>query len=208
MVVVRVTDDGEGMDASTLARCQEPFFTTKGSRRGTGLGLATVASVLERSGGRLELDSHPGAGTTATALFPRVLAPAAGETPIGSHSARVLLVDDDDQVRRFASDVLTGAGYEVVAVGDAEVARRELANGPFGIVVSDVVLPGASGIELARTVRMHWPEVATVLITGFAGGQPLERADLGGTPVVTKPFTPEALQRAVASALRSRTMAR
>jgi signal transduction histidine kinase/ActR/RegA family two-component response regulator len=208
MVVVRVTDDGEGMDASTLARCQEPLFTTKGSRRGTGLGLATVASVLERSGGRLELDSHPGAGTTATALFPRVLAPAAGETPVGADSARVLLVDDDDQVRRFASDVLTGAGYEVVAVGDAELARQELANEPFGLVVSDVVLPGASGIELARTVRIEWPEVAMVLITGFAGGQPLERADLGGTPVVTKPFTPEALQRAVASALRSRTMVR
>jgi CheY-like chemotaxis protein len=203
MVVVRVTDDGDGMDAATLARCQEPFFTTKGSRRGTGLGLATVASVLERSGGRLELDSRPGAGTTATALFPRVLASAAGELPVGSGSERVLLVDDDDQVRRFASDVLTGAGYDVVAVADAEAARRALASDPFRVVVSDVVLPGTSGIELAKTVRMQWPEVATVLITGFAGGQSVETADLGGTPVVAKPFTPEALLRAVATALRA-----
>src|SRR4051812_3961238 len=203
MVVVRVTDDGDGMDAATLARCQEPFFTTKGSRRGTGLGLATVASVLERCGGRLDIVSHPGSGTVATALFPRVLAAEATELPVGSETARVLLVDDDVQVRRFARDVLTGGGYEVVSVADAEAARRALASDPFRLVVSDIVLPGTSGVELARTVRMQWPEVATVLITGFAGGQSVETADLGGTPVVTKPFTPEALLRAAATALRS-----
>jgi two-component system response regulator FlrC len=136
-------------------------------------------------------------------LFPRVLGAAATEHPTRPADARVLLVDDDDQVRRFARDVLAGAGYEVVAVGHAEAALHELAHDRFRLVVSDVVLPGQSGIELVRTLRAQWPDVAAVLVTGFAGGQPVETADLGGTAVVSKPFTPEVLLRAVSTALRT-----
>ncbi|MEJ7583590.1 MAG: ATP-binding protein [Acidimicrobiales bacterium] len=202
MVSVRVTDDGEGMDADTLTQCQEPFFTTKGRGRGTGLGLATVASILERSGGKLEMASEPGRGTSATVLFPLVVdgdrtAPA----PHDRQPARVLLVDDDDQVRRFATSVL-GQGYVVTAVGDGESAiRRAETDGAFDLVISDVVLPAMSGFDVVRTMLARWPLTPCVLITGYARSDALE-TDLATTTLVHKPFTPEELLRAAAAALR------
>jgi CheY-like chemotaxis protein/nitrogen-specific signal transduction histidine kinase len=204
VVVVRVTDDGAGMDAQTLARSQEPFFTTKGHNRGTGLGLATVASILERSGGTFALTSVLGVGTTASASFPSVAEPAAGdEAPTAPPSGRVLLVDDDEQVRTFAEGVLRDAGYDVVAVEHAERAVAELSRGGFALLVTDIALPGANGTDLVRTVRARWPEVACILISGFTGTQPFDRTELGDTVLVIKPFTPEALTRAASTVLLS-----
>ena len=204
VVLVRVTDDGEGMDADTLARSQEPFFTTKGHSRGTGLGLATVASVLERAGGTFELTSEPGTGTIALARFPRAEEqPVKGDAAADRTSARVLLVDDEDQVRHFGAEVLGRAGYEVVAVADAESALDELTAGRFDLLVSDVVLPGKSGIELVHTVRERSPELACVLVSGFTRSEPPE-----GVVLVAKPFAPEDLLRAASTALLSSSSAR
>src|SRR4051794_22697690 len=139
-VVLRVTDDGEGMDPSTLAQCQKPFFTTKGRSRGTGLGLATVGSILERSGGTLEIASEPGRGTTVTAFFPEAADRGGPDLlPAQASRARVLLVDDDDQVRRFVQGVLTEAGYDVVATSDAESAIDHAEAGGFALLITDVV---------------------------------------------------------------------
>jgi CheY-like chemotaxis protein len=202
-VVLRVTDDGEGMDPSTLAQCQKPFFTTKGRSRGTGLGLATVGSILERSGGTLEIASEPGRGTAVTAFFPEAADTGGPDLlPAQASPARVLLVDDDDQVRRFVQGVLSEAGYDVVATSDAESAIDHAEAGGFALLITDVVLPGMSGVDLVRTVRTRRPEVACLLITGFAGDEVIER-DLGDTMLVPKPFTPEALLRAAASVLLS-----
>ena len=203
VVFVRVTDDGEGMDAETLARCQEPFFTTKSRSRGIGLGLATVASILERSGGTIELTSEVGTGTTFTVSFPSVEATEAPHDPeLEPERARVLLVDDDEQVRRFAARVLTKSGYRVTEVPDGESAIRRIETGAaFDLLVTDVALPAMSGADVVRTVRDRWPHMACLLVTGYAEAHSLDvQAD---TMLVPKPFAPEDLLRAVTGALRS-----
>jgi CheY-like chemotaxis protein len=194
-VALAVTDTGVGMDEATLALCREPFFTTKG-RRGIGLGLATVGTIVERAGGRLQIDSVPGQGTTVTVILPVAIdsAPTAPEAS-PPHSARVLLVDDDDLIRRYASEVLTNAGYDVVSVGDAETALVTIENGRFDLLVSDVVLPGMSGFELASTVEQRWPAMALLLMTGFFGTD-TRGTDLADVEVLSKPFSIDALRRA------------
>ena len=128
-VLVSVADQGRGMDDATLARCCEPFFTTKGRNRGTGLGLATVKTVVDRSGGSLEIESRLGEGTTITARFPPAGSGPRAD-PIGDGPARpttVLVVDDDVQVRWVAVEALAEAGYEVVVAGDALSCVRRAA---------------------------------------------------------------------------------
>jgi PAS domain S-box-containing protein len=203
MVAIAVSDDGQGMDDDTLTRCREPFFTTKGRAHSTGLGLATVASIVQGAGGDLEIDSVLGDGTTVTALLPVVVsAGGSGDGADGARPARVLVVDDSEEVRVLAERILAAAGYEVTAAADAEeaIVRAEVEGG-FDLLVSDVVLPGMSGIGLARTFMQRWPATARVLMTGFAGGE-VSAEDVVDTPVVTKPFSSRDLERAAASALQ------
>ena len=204
MVFVRVTDDGEGMDAETLARCQEPFFTTKSRSRGIGLGLATVASILQRSGGTLEMTSEVGRGTSSTVLFPAVDATEGPrDSDLEPEHRRVLLVDDDDQVRVFAARALSQSGYLVTEVPDGESAIRLIeANGVFDLLITDVELPAMSGAAVVRAVRDRWPEMACLLITGFAEAHSLD-FEIGNTMLVPKPFTQEELVRASAGALQA-----
>jgi two-component system cell cycle sensor histidine kinase/response regulator CckA len=189
------------MDAATLASCREPFFTTKGSR-GIGLGLATVVSIVEQSGGRLVIDSEPGRGTTITAIFPRAQVTTPSRVSGWSHGqARVLLVDDDDLIRRYASHVLTEASYDVTAEGDAESALARLGGVEvFDLLVSDVVLPGMNGFELARAAGARWPDMARLLMTGFTGAD-TAGTDLADVAVLPKPFSVEELLTAVGNAL-------
>jgi two-component system cell cycle sensor histidine kinase/response regulator CckA len=203
-VAVRVSDDGGGMTPETLARCQEPFFTTKGRSRGVGLGLATVASILQRSGGSLDISSQAGQGTTVTAVFPAVgPVELTAPVPVDVAPARVLLVDDDAAVRRFAARVLAEGGYDVIAVSDGATAlERADRSGGFDLLVTDVVLSAMSGFQLVRTMGERWPGMPCLLITGYAGDE-TPAIDVGATPMVTKPFTAEELLRAVASALQA-----
>jgi PAS domain S-box-containing protein len=199
-VALVVQDTGEGMDAETVARCREPFFTTKG-RRGIGLGLATVTSIVQRAGGRLEIDSRPGRGTTISAIFPRAAPVSAAAPPKRRRKqARVLLVDDDELIQRYASQVLLDAGYDVTAVGDAEAAVVALTEGRFDLLVSDVVLPGMSGFQLAARVGEQWPRVARLLITGYAGTD-THGTDLADVTVLPKPFAGDDLVRAAGDVL-------
>ena len=204
LVSLSVTDQGAGMSPETVARCLEPFFTTKG-RRGIGLGLATVQSIVQRAGGTLEIKSEEGRGTTITALFPRVLETAEVPAPVRHDRAKVLLVDDDELIRRYVSQVLLDAGFDVTAVGTAEAAIEaieELGDGTpsFDLLVSDIVLPGMNGFELARRARELRPDLARLLITGYAGTD-TSGTDLEDVTVLPKPFAGDDLVRAANDAL-------
>jgi PAS domain S-box-containing protein len=195
-VVVSVSDSGVGMDEDTLARAFEPFYTTKPPGLGTGLGLATVYGIVERSGGRVTLESQPGKGTTARVSLPRV--PAPGAAPVASapsspetRAATILLVEDVASVRAVTRAILEGAGYTVIEATDGTTALEVVGNatGRIDLVLSDVVMPGMSGRELAARLAELRPEARVVLMSGYA-----ERA--GGADagvLLQKPFTSDAL---------------
>jgi|GEM_PF-2895778 len=205
-VAVSVRDEGHGMDAATIERCREPFFTTKG-RRGIGLGLSTVSSIVQRAGGRLDIDSELGVGTTITAVFPVYDPSARGAIPEAAapedhRRPRVLLVDDDEAVRRFAAKGLADAGFEVTAVDDAAAAIAAAGDTPFDLIVSDIVLDGMSGVDLVRLFGERWPATARLLVTGFAETG-VAGADLDSVQVLRKPFAADELVRAAHDALRA-----
>jgi PAS domain S-box-containing protein len=174
-VMVRIADNGFGMDAETRAKAFEPFFTTKPFGKGSGLGLSMVYGFVRQSGGRIEIESEPGKGTIVSLYFPR-LAPT--EIPAETFATRVLdrgnehilVVEDDTMVREFAEGTLISLGYSVTCAADATEALRVLeTDGPFDLVFSDVVMPGAiDGRALATEVMKQYPMLPFVLTTGYA----------------------------------------
>lgn len=210
---VRVTDTGEGMAPDVLERACEPFFTTKGAVRGTGLGLSMVTGFIRQSGGRFTLESEPGRGTVATAWLPRARATieddAAAPLPFPSErlpSLRILLVEDDPQVRNAVKAMLAGANHDVMAAEDGFAALECLEERSFDLLLSDVVLPrGMSGALLAREVRRLFPRLAVVLMSGYNELDPL-MADLlsGSVDILRKPFSRPGLERAIRAALNAR----
>jgi PAS domain S-box-containing protein len=213
MVELVVADDGAGMDAATEARIFEPFFTTRvGGGHSRGLGLPAVQGVVLRSRGEIEVDTRPGAGTSVTVRLPRhepIVEPEPIEAPpalapVADARATVLLVDDEAQVRQITGRVLTSAGYEVVSACDAAEAMSILVSGdaPIDIVVTDVVMPGRSGVELAHDVTTRHPGLPVLLMSGFVG----ESAHAGITadlpfPLLSKPTPRATLLEAVADLL-------
>jgi signal transduction histidine kinase/DNA-binding response OmpR family regulator len=191
LVLLEVSDDGAGMDEATRARIFEPFFTTRGD--GTGLGLAMVAGYLAELGGSIECHSMPGRGTTFRILLPRIAdePQPAIETPAAARGGRetLLLVEDDDDLRSVLERVLAAAGYRVLAARGAnealEAARRPGA--APRLLITDVVLPGRSGVELAGRLAP--------LPALFISGHGAETLQLHGAPteVLAKPFAHEAL---------------
>jgi two-component system, cell cycle sensor histidine kinase and response regulator CckA len=194
-VALRVTDDGEGMDEGTRTRAFEPFFTTKGVDEGTGLGLATVYGIVTQSGGHVTIDSQPGRGTEITVLLPMAeqapaeQAPARRSTPPPA-SAEVLLVDDMEAVRTVLAQGLAYHGFRVEEAASAAEARERFRarRRPPDVLVSDMVMPGASGLELARELYALHPGLRVLLMSGD-----LRHFDLSGLPpgahVLQKPFT-------------------
>jgi PAS domain S-box-containing protein len=203
-VCISVADTGEGMDEATLARAAEPFFTTKGVGRGTGLGLSMVHGVAEQSGGRLLLRSRPGEGTTAE-IWLRPADPAAvglaslpsePDAPAGGRPVTVLVVDDDPLVLMNTAAMLDDLGHEVLEASSGEQALRVLRRGkPVDLVVTDQVMPGMTGVELIAAIAAEWPDVPMVLASGYAELPPETDPNL---PRLAKPFQQEVLARAVA----------
>lgn len=174
VVLLEVSDNGPGMDAETLARACDPFFTTKPTGRGTGLGLSVVFGIAERLGGRLDITSQVGAGTTVRVLLPALRtteyrSDAGVADDADSPAERVLVVGVEPSVRAVHGRVLERAGYEVVLAGDGFAALKALAADP-GIVavLSDMLMPGMDGTELAGRVLRDHPAVRVLLVTGVA----------------------------------------
>lgn len=208
-VMLAVTDDGVGMDADTRGRVFEPFFTTKPIGHGTGLGLSTVYGIVKQSGGFVWIYSEPGLGTTVKVYLPRVaplgaLVPEPAPRPASGCARRVLLVDDDESIRSLMVDILEGAGYDVASAGrpqDAlDLAARSSAS--FDLVVTDVIMPGIGGRQLARLLTARNPALRVLYASGYAG----EALALSGEiadreSFLQKPFSERALLDAVATAL-------
>lgn len=208
-IEIAVVDDGEGFPEGTLTRAFEPFYTTK--KMGTGLGLAMVWGFVKQSQGFIRIASDPGRGATVALLFaeadlvprlPRVDA-ASSDREALFPGEMAIVVEDDDDVRRVTLEQMIGLGFSVIEAESGEEALSLLSGiSGIGVVVSDVVMPGLSGIDLARRLRVEHPEIAIVLVTGFARTE--TPADLAGVPILAKPWEKEDLIAALATAIRAR----
>lgn len=203
-VRIEIRDTGLGMPDRVLGRAFEPFFTTKGVGEGTGLGLSQIHGFAAQAGGQAELSSKEGAGTTVAIVLPLTSKELTeiGETAKSAKlppGLKVLLVEDNPQVRSFATDLLVDLGCEVHPVSSAEEALSTLASDGFDVVLSDIVMPGMSGIDLARQIASDGGDVPVVLATGYS-----EQAaqGVGGLPVVLKPYSAAELSAALAGAVR------
>ena len=200
---VSLMDTGSGIAPDTLARIFEPFFTTKGVGKGTGLGLSQVFGFTKQSGGDVDVGSEVGVGTTFTLYLPEIdIGPSAHEgampeadlSPIGS-GQRVLVVEDNVDVGRFATQILEDLGYETTWATNAEEALDRLGadGGGFDVVFSDVVMPGMGGIELAKVLRRILPELPVVLASGYS--HVLAEEGTTGLRLLHKPYSAEQLSR-------------
>jgi PAS domain S-box-containing protein len=205
-VRLRVTDTGIGMSKEVLARVFEPFFTTKGVGEGTGLGLAVVFGLVRQARGRAQFHSEPGVGTTFTALFPAVQETIAREPPAPvAAPARgvetILLVEDEEALLEATRRLLSRAGYHVLTAANA-AAALELASayeGPIELLLTDVVMPGMRGNQLALALRGLRPAVRVLYMSGFAGPIVEDAMSLESADVIDKPFTAHDLLARIAA---------
>lgn len=196
-VRLTVTDTGVGMDGEVAARAFEPMYTTKTSGRGTGLGLATVHSIVSEQGGLIDLSSKPGSGTTVEIHLPASAgeaAPASGPSqaaPAGRGES-VLIAEDDSAVRRVAERILEGAGYEVRSCGSGAEAL-ELLDQPgarYDLLLADLIMPGMGGDDLARRAVVMRPGLHVLFMSGYSDNAPPEQLGptAGQVSFIDKPF--------------------
>jgi two-component system cell cycle sensor histidine kinase/response regulator CckA len=202
-VALTVSDTGTGMTPQVRARLFEPFFTTKDVGRGTGLGLATVHGIVMRSGGSVNVYSEVGKGTSFKVYFPRA---DAGETlvdappPVARPRARaqtVLVVEDAEELRELTSRLLRRQGYTVLLAANADEALQLFERNPsIDVILTDVVMPGASGPELTRRLVERRPELKVIYMSGYTEEAIVQHGVLKpGIAFLHKPFTSEALGR-------------
>ena len=206
-VAVAVRDTGQGIPAEELDKIFEPFFTTKEVGKGTGLGLSQVYGFAKQSGGEIGVVSDEGQGATFTLYLPREDAAlqAEPESRRGvdhiEGGGRVLVVEDNSEVGDFAEHVLAELGFDATLATNGAEALAKLEEGhSFDVVFSDVVMPVMSGVELARTIRSRWPDLPVVLTSGYAHILAAEHGH--GFPLLHKPYSLDALGRAIHQALR------
>jgi two-component system, cell cycle sensor histidine kinase and response regulator CckA len=208
-VVLVVRDTGIGMDPETRARIFEPFFTTKEKGKGTGLGLATVYGIVKQSGGYIWAESENGAGSVFQTLLPRVAQPAdlrlvEEVLDFNSGGETILLVEDDPAVRRMAAEVLLSTGYRVLAAPSGADALRVAAeyDGRLDLLLTDVVMPGMTGPELARQFMAKFPRIRILYMSGYTDDA-IERHGFRERTmrVLQKPFTHDTLAQGVREAL-------
>jgi two-component system NtrC family sensor kinase len=209
-VAIRFADTGAGISAENKARIFEPFFTTKSAGKGTGLGLSQAYGFARQSGGALTVASELGEGTTFTLFLPRsyerveTMAPQlAGPAVHLAQGERALLVEDNDEVAQVGAGYLTQLGFSVVHAAHADEALRKLRDGRFELALSDIVMPGGlNGLDLARTLREHHPELPLVLATGYS--ERASEAVAEGFVLISKPFSLPTLTRAIQTARRQK----
>lgn len=211
-VMLAVSDTGSGMDAETQLRIFEPFFTTKEQGKGTGLGLSTVYGIVQQSGGHIFVYSEVGRGTTFKIYFPRV--EETGNNHCASESARlhskgsetVLLVEDEESVRELVRETLKKNGYVVLEAADGDEGLRlaEQYRGPIHMMISDVVMPGMGGRELAQNITTSHPEMKVLFVSGYTEDAIHHHGVLDeGIIFLQKPFTLQALASKVRAVLDS-----
>jgi signal transduction histidine kinase/CheY-like chemotaxis protein len=207
-VTLAVTDTGHGMTPDIAERVFEPFFTTKEAGKGTGLGLSQIFGLVRQLGGEIAIDTAPGRGTTVTLYLLREDAPAlvaaqAEATPAAARPMEgltILVVEDDPRVLAATTGALEELGHRPLACADPLAAPALLdANPGIDLVVSDVLMPRQTGPEMVAGLIEHHPALAVLFVTGFAGE--VNAAEFDGRPVLRKPFTLAALERAVVDAV-------
>lgn len=211
---IDVIDNGAGMDAMTLARASEPFFTTKEIGRGTGLGLAMALGFAEQSDGAMRIESAPGMGTTVRLWLPcagkaaSLPVPHPAAPPMPRLRGRVLLVDDDGLVRATLAEQLRTLGLDVVTACDGPAALRALAaDMSIALLVSDLTMPGIDGVALIQTAQRARPELPALLVTGYAGDLAvltLGRSISGPFSMLRKPVSAACLVDCIAALLAQR----
>ncbi len=211
-VVISLSDTGHGMDQETQSRIFEPFFTTKEKGKGTGLGLSTVYGIVKQSGGYVFAQSDVGHGTTFHIYFPRVEESASELSPTLSlknekgGSETVLLVEDEDSVRELVRDTLAVRGYKVLEAENGESGLRvaEASSGHIDLLITDVVMPGMGGRELAKKLLLMRPDMGVLYLSGYTEDAIVHQGALGaGKAFLQKPFTLQSLARKVREVLHS-----
>ena len=207
-VVIKVTDDGDGISAQALPQIFEPFFSTR--RGGTGLGLATCYGIVKQSGGHIAVHSEPGRGATFLVYLPSVGASAEPKpaevsepAPTASGNERLLLVEDEAVVRGVVERTLKRAGYRVVvATSGDEALKLTDSDGPFELLITDVVMPGVNGWELGKLLRARWPGLPVLYVSGYTEDVIQDVDALGRDGAfLQKPFLPVDLLAAIRSLL-------
>ena len=205
-VGLAVRDSGSGMDEEVLEHLFEPFFTTKPVGKGTGLGLSVVHGIVTQNHGHISVESRPGEGTEFKVYFPlvtHIISTSEPSRPAASRgSATVLLVEDEADVRRYVVRVLSAYGYKVIQASDATEALAKLASQAADILLTDVVMPGVSGPELAAQARLSCPGLCVLFMSGYSGDRlpDLNTVEADGG-FIQKPFTPQELVARVADVL-------
>ncbi|MDQ2979353.1 MAG: ATP-binding protein [Acidobacteriota bacterium] len=200
-VRLTVSDTGTGMDEQTKARIFEPFFTTKEQGKGTGLGLSMVYGIVKQSGGSIEVESEPGQGTSVEIYFPVTTEKPVEPSRVRLSDSRrgtetILLVEDEDGVRSFVRRALQAEGYSVLEAPNAEIAMKvaEAHAGAIGLLLTDIIMPGLSGPELAVALAETRPEMKVLFISGYTGDAVLNTSGLDSNAAfLQKPFNPAAL---------------
>ncbi|MEK7469676.1 MAG: response regulator [Planctomycetota bacterium] len=215
-VVVEVVDTGSGMTPETISRMFEPFFTTKGVGKGTGLGLATVYGIVHQSGGFIDVESTPGHGTVFRIYFPPAPLPAsaaptpAQPAPLPSGSGCILLVEDEETVRRLAAQVLRAKGYKVIeAISGVAAMALSRESQTLDLLLTDLVMPKMGGYELASLLRKDRPELRVIFMSGYSPDAVLEGSPPArGETFLSKPFSPQELVRCVQEKLNPQEKAK
>jgi CheY-like chemotaxis protein len=203
------------MSRETIDHAFEPFFTTKEAGKGTGLGLSQVYGFMKQSGGHVKIYSEPGEGTTIKLYLPRR---EGDEADISSDSSEgsdrgqgetILIVEDDDGVRQYAAEILRDLNYQIIEAKDSATALRLLdAEKQFDLLLTDVVLPGKNGRELADEVERKRPEVKIIFMTGYSRNAIVHHGRLdAGTELIPKPLIERSLARKIRQVLDGRSSA-
>jgi len=216
-VLLKVTDTGVGMDSATQQRIFEPFFTTKEKGKGTGLGLSTVYGVVKQSGGYIDVFSNPGEGTSFVVYLPVVNEDVQAEKPNTDPSTSlrgaetILLVEDEENLRTLARNILQALGYTVYEAGNGKEALEfsETHKAPVHLLLTDIVMPGISGRVLAKQLLAQRPDMGIVYMSGYTGQTVGEQAVFEeGSHFIQKPFTRDTLARKIRDALDALKSAR
>jgi PAS domain S-box-containing protein len=210
---ISVRDSGHGMTPEIAARAFEPFFTTRPSGEGAGLGLATVYGIVKQAGGVVEIESSVGEGTEVTMRFPAARAAATAPLeprvpaaqPRQGRGETLLVVEDEDSVRQLAARLLRDSGYEVIEAAGGEEALEALDGGPVDLLLTDVVMSGMSGRELAERLTASRPELPVLFMSGYTDDVVVRHGVArDGRSFLPKPFTRETLLRAVSEVFSRR----